>query len=54
MIYTEQLVCWIYGEKNRLLEKGIVTDEIVSIGDTLDEPCARVDQSRINRNSEFC
>lgn len=42
---NEKLLCWINKEKDKLLKKGIVTDEIVIIGDDSDEPCVRVDQS---------
>lgn len=39
------LLKWINEYKDMLLTKGIVTDEIFSTGEDVDEPCVRIDQS---------
>lgn len=39
------LLEWINEYKDKLLIRGIVTDEIFSTGEDVEEPCTRIDQS---------
>lgn len=39
------LLNWIKEYQDSLMKKGITTDEIFNTGDSVNEPCTRIDQS---------